>query len=95
MAQQNKSKSCLWVSFKRSPCLHCHYDLHTGTLDWELALTSRIDGGGIRGISALLILEAIMENLREICGLTETPRPCEYFDLIGGTSTGGSVTLWL
>ena len=32
-----------------------------------------------------------MENLREAGGLEETPRPCDYFDLIGGTSTGGSV----
>lgn len=23
-------------------------------------------------------------------GLVDLPRPCEYFDLIGGTSTGGS-----
>ena len=53
----------------------------------RIALTSGVDGGGIRGISALLILEAIMENLREMRGLRETPKPCEYFDLIGGTST--------
>lgn len=30
-----------------------------------------------------------MENIRELLGLTETPRPCDYFSLIGGTSTGG------
>jgi len=49
------------------------------------------DGGGIRGISSLLILEDIMERIREVHRLDYTPRPCEYFDLIGGTSTGGQV----
>jgi patatin-like phospholipase/acyl hydrolase len=47
------------------------------------------DGGGIRGISSLLILEDIMEKIREAKGLDRVPRPCEHFDLIGGTSTGG------
>ena len=48
-----------------------------------------LDGGGIRGISSLLILENIMENIRKAEHLGRVPRPCEYFDLIGGTSTGG------
>jgi hypothetical protein len=30
-----------------------------------------------------------MEKVREIKHLDRIPRPCEYFDLIGGTSTGG------
>lgn len=47
------------------------------------------DGGGIRGISSLLILERIMENIRDSKNLNYVPRPCDYFDLIGGTSTGG------
>jgi patatin-like phospholipase/acyl hydrolase len=47
------------------------------------------DGGGIRGKSSLLILENIMEKIRESKSLAQVPRPCEYFDLIGGTSTGG------
>ena len=47
------------------------------------------DGGGVRGKSALLILEAIMEKVRDELGQETTPLPCEYFDLIGGTSTGG------
>ena len=48
-----------------------------------------IDGGGIRGKSSLLILENIMERVRKLEGLDDVPRPCDYFDLIGGTSTGG------
>ena len=30
-----------------------------------------------------------MERIRELKGLGHIPRPCEYFDLTGGTSTGG------
>jgi hypothetical protein len=30
-----------------------------------------------------------MERIREAQGLDHVPRPCEQFDLIGGTSTGG------
>jgi len=49
------------------------------------------DGGGIRGLSELLILQAIMRRVQTVLGLAETPCPAEYFDLIGGTSTGGYV----
>ncbi|KAI1172576.1 acyl transferase/acyl hydrolase/lysophospholipase [Nemania sp. FL0916] len=54
-----------------------------------------LDGGGIRGKSSLLILENIMETIRKSKGLESTPKPCEYFDLIGGTSTGGIIAIML
>lgn len=54
-----------------------------------------LDGGGVRGVSALLILEAVMEKLRDVNNLEQTPRPCDYFDLIGGTSTGGIIAIML
>ncbi|KAH6972990.1 acyl transferase/acyl hydrolase/lysophospholipase [Ilyonectria sp. MPI-CAGE-AT-0026] len=54
-----------------------------------------LDGGGIRGVSSLLILEDIMEKLREKRGLDRVPRPCDHFDLIGGTSTGGIIAIML
>lgn len=54
-----------------------------------------LDGGGIRGLSSLLILENVMEQLRQVEGLDKAPKPCDYFDLIGGTSTGGIIAIML
>jgi patatin-like phospholipase/acyl hydrolase len=48
-----------------------------------------LDGGGIRGYSSLQILEQVMLKIKDKLDLGEVPRPYEYFDLIGGTSTGG------
>ncbi|KAI3320294.1 FabD/lysophospholipase-like protein [Xylariaceae sp. AK1471] len=50
-----------------------------------------IDGGGIRGISTLIILKYLMKRINP----TNPPKPCDYFDLIGGTSTGGIIALML
>ncbi|KXG45220.1 Acyl transferase/acyl hydrolase/lysophospholipase [Penicillium griseofulvum] len=54
-----------------------------------------LDGGGIRGISSLLILERIMERICDAEDLDHVPRPCDQFDLIGGTSTGGIIAIML
>jgi patatin-like phospholipase/acyl hydrolase len=43
-----------------------------------------LDGGGVRGLSALMILEQLMEAVIP----DAPPKPCDYFDMIGGTSTG-------
>ncbi|KAL2890351.1 Nephrocystin-3 [Ceratocystis lukuohia] len=48
-----------------------------------------LDGGGVRCLSSLLILENIMERIRDTEHLAEIPKPCEMFDLIGGSGTGG------
>ena len=53
------------------------------------------DGGGVRGLSSLLILREIMETIERETDADETPLPCEYFDLIGGTSTGGLIAIML
>jgi predicted acylesterase/phospholipase RssA len=52
-----------------------------------------LDGGGVRGLSTLYILKGIMARLNYERQATNLPRvkPCEVFDLIGGTSTGGYV----
>jgi patatin-like phospholipase/acyl hydrolase len=50
-----------------------------------------LDGGGVRGLSTLYILKGLMTQLnhqRQSKGLDHV-KPCEVFDLIGGTSTGG------
>jgi hypothetical protein len=47
------------------------------------------DGGGVKGLASLLILQRIFRTLQRLEDLPELPRPCDYFDLIGGTSTGG------
>lgn len=50
-----------------------------------------LDGGGVRGLSTLYILKCLMAQLnhkRKIDGCPAV-RPCDVFDLIGGTSTGG------
>jgi patatin-like phospholipase/acyl hydrolase len=54
-------------------------------------LFNPLDGGGIRGLSELLILKEIMGRIMHDERLAHMPRPCDYFDLIGGTSTGGYV----
>ncbi|KAK0431700.1 acyl transferase/acyl hydrolase/lysophospholipase [Armillaria borealis] len=48
-----------------------------------------LDGGGIRGVSQLIILDEIMKRVQAKKQLTEVPKPCEYFHLIGGSGTGG------
>jgi patatin-like phospholipase/acyl hydrolase len=48
----------------------------------ELRLLA-LDGGGVRGLSSLMILEQLMQ----IVNPENPPKPCEYFGMIGGTSS--------
>lgn len=48
-----------------------------------------LDGGGVRGLSTLFILRDVMNHLNRERGEGRHVKPCEVFDLIGGTSTGG------
>jgi hypothetical protein len=52
-----------------------------------------LDGGGVRGLSTLYILKGLMRRLNHErqAGNLPPAKPCEVFDLIGGTSTGGYV----
>lgn len=52
-----------------------------------------LDGGGVRGLSSLMILQELMEEIGHDAEVV--PKPCEYFDLIGGTSTGGLIAIML
>jgi len=50
-----------------------------------------LDGGGVRGLSSLMILRQLMAAV----DLDSPPKPCDYFDMIGGTSTGGLIAVML
>lgn len=61
-----------------------------------------LDGGGVRGLASLHILKELMAQVRRQLQLEHrlgprVPdlRPCDYFDLICGTSTGGLIALML
>lgn len=54
-----------------------------------------LDGGGIKGLTSLLILRRIMRTMKIEGDLDMEPRPCDIFDVIGGTSTGGLIALML
>lgn len=56
----------------------------------DLCLLS-LDGGGVRGLSSLFILKRVMEAIDP----KNPPKPCDYFDMICGTSTGGLIALML
>lgn len=53
-----------------------------------------LDGGGIRGILTLEYLAAIETQLRERYKNNDLLL-CDYFDLIGGTSTGSIIAAGL
>jgi patatin-like phospholipase/acyl hydrolase len=62
-----------------------------------------LDGGGVRGLSSLMVLDDLIENIAQEekrigkrSRNDNTPlKPCDYFDLIGGTSTGGIIAILL
>ncbi|KAI9148695.1 FabD/lysophospholipase-like protein [Paramyrothecium foliicola] len=67
-------------------------------------LVLSLDGGGVRGLSSLYILREIMKAIkdldeRETDGIEQQdqalPKPCNYFDFIIGTSTGGLIAIML
>ncbi|KAG5790214.1 hypothetical protein H9Q69_010714 [Fusarium xylarioides] len=54
-----------------------------------------LDGGGVKGYASLLILRRIFRTMMTEGGLDKEPLPCEVFDLIVGTSTGGLIAIML
>jgi predicted acylesterase/phospholipase RssA len=54
-----------------------------------------LDGGGIRGLASLFVVQDLMDRIQVRERLAATPLPCEWFDLIVGTSTGGLIALML
>ncbi|KAI9781121.1 MAG: hypothetical protein M1816_002479 [Peltula sp. TS41687] len=59
-----------------------------------------LDGGGVRGYSMLILLQELMyRTFVEIEGKAprrdQIPKPCDHFDLIAGTGTGGLIAIML
>ncbi|KAJ5485380.1 hypothetical protein N7539_005368 [Penicillium diatomitis] len=59
-----------------------------------------LDGGGVRGYSMLIILQEIMYRTYVECEgkpprRDQIPKPCDHFDLIAGTGTGGLIAIML
>ena len=54
-----------------------------------------LDGGGIRGVLTLQVLIRMEDILREQSGQGENFRLCNFFDYIGGTSTGAIIAAGL
>jgi patatin-like phospholipase/acyl hydrolase len=60
-----------------------------------------LDGGGVKGLSSLYILKELMAQIRRNTDSGSRPkprshlRPCDYFDLICGTGTGGLLAIML
>jgi hypothetical protein len=55
-----------------------------------------LDGGGVRGLSSLIILKRLMKHVNQQHGLPQgglTPK--DLFSLVAGTSTGGLIALML
>ena len=50
-----------------------------------------LDGGGLRGILSVGVLQQIEDVLRQRHGAGDDFRLCHYFDLIAGTSTGAII----
>ncbi|KAJ7476442.1 hypothetical protein FB451DRAFT_1366214 [Mycena latifolia] len=54
-----------------------------------------LDGGGAGALSELIMLDRLMYQIGTQLGLQVPPHPCEYFELIGGSGTGGIIALML
>ena len=54
-----------------------------------------LDGGGIRGVLTLQVLVRMEQLLREQSGQGDDFRLCNFFDYIGGTSTGAIIAAGL
>lgn len=60
-----------------------------------MPVSNKTDGGGVRGVSELIILKELMLRIQQQHDLPVPPKPCQIFDMMGGTSTGGLVAIML
>lgn len=86
------------ISVARDPDVRRIRGVDTNDQRRDLNLLS-LDGGGVKGLFTILVLQRLLEevaHLEEARGqVTTRKRPCDYFDLIGGTSTGGLLAIML
>ena len=55
-----------------------------------------LDGGGVEGFFTILVIQRLMDEAQRLDGSSSSvKRPCDYFNLIGGTSTGGLLAIML
>ncbi|KAK5692224.1 hypothetical protein LTR17_025465 [Elasticomyces elasticus] len=47
-----------------------------------------LDGGGVRGLASLFVLKQLLSYVGDV-------KPCAFFDMIAGTSTGGLIAIML
>lgn len=56
-----------------------------------LILRTFLDGGGINVLSESIIVWELMLRIQALYTLVDIPLPCDFFDLICRTGTGGYV----
>ena len=55
-----------------------------------------LDGGGVKGFFTILVIQRLIDEAQRLEGNPKSgKRPCDYFDLLGGTSTGGLLAIML
>ncbi|KAF2623699.1 FabD/lysophospholipase-like protein [Macroventuria anomochaeta] len=79
------------VFLTEHPCNAYQSETHLRTQHGEELCLLALDGGGVRRLSSLCILDELMRKADN----ENPPNPYDYFDLIGGTSTGGLIAVML
>ncbi|KAH8826543.1 acyl transferase/acyl hydrolase/lysophospholipase, partial [Flagelloscypha sp. PMI_526] len=51
------------------------------------------DGGGLLALSELYMLQELMYRLQSALNLETVPLPCDHFDVIGGSGSGGLIAI--
>ncbi|KAK6385766.1 hypothetical protein LTS17_001338 [Exophiala oligosperma] len=68
---------------------------------WAPKYMLTIDGGGVGGLSSLIVLETLMDMLKDLEAAndpSDIPNPlnvCHYFDYVVGIDTGGMIAMML
>ncbi|KAI1176857.1 acyl transferase/acyl hydrolase/lysophospholipase [Nemania sp. FL0916] len=88
-AAQHRDSSLLLTSLPKSFYLAETFE----TNDEPPLRVLSLDGGGVRGLASLHLLKAVLKAVKDKQGSEK--KPCDVFDMIGGTSTGGLIAIML